>query len=70
MCGIAGFAGYGDEADLRRMTRALAHRGPDAEGLWCDPKRPVWLGHRRLSVVASRATAASLATLGAASRCW
>ena len=51
MCGIAGFAGHGDEADLRRMTLALAHRGPDAEGLWCDPERPVWLGHRRLSVV-------------------
>ena len=51
MCGIAGFAGHGDEADLRRMTLALAHRGPDAEGLWCDPERPVWLGHRRLCVV-------------------
>jgi asparagine synthase (glutamine-hydrolysing) len=51
MCGIAGFAGHGDEADLRRMTRALAHRGPDAEGLWCDPERPVRLGHRRLAVV-------------------
>ncbi len=45
MCGIAGFAGRGDEEDLRRMTRALVHRGPDAEGLWSDPEAPVHLGH-------------------------
>jgi asparagine synthase (glutamine-hydrolysing) len=51
MCGIAGFTGGGDDADLRRMTDALAHRGPDAEGHWCDPDSGVWLGHRRLSVV-------------------
>lgn len=51
MCGIAGFVGAGDEGDLRRMTGALVHRGPDAEGMASDPERGVWLGHRRLSVV-------------------
>jgi asparagine synthase (glutamine-hydrolysing) len=51
MCGIAGFTGGGNDADLRRMTDALAHRGPDAEGHWCDPDAGVWLGHRRLCVL-------------------
>lgn len=51
MCGIAGFAGPGDEACLRRMTTALAPRGPDGEGLWSDPEAGVFLGHRRLSIV-------------------
>jgi len=51
MCGIAGFIGRGDESDLRRMTEALEHRGPDAQNLWSDPEAGVWLGHRRLAVV-------------------
>ncbi len=33
------------------MQAAIAHRGPDAEGAWTDPERPVHLGHRRLSIV-------------------
>jgi asparagine synthase (glutamine-hydrolysing) len=53
MCGIAGlldptFAAV-DDACLARMTRALAARGPDGEGLWTAPG--VGLGHRRLSVI-------------------
>jgi asparagine synthase (glutamine-hydrolysing) len=51
MCGIAGFVGAGGSDVLRRMTGALTHRGPDAEGTACDPERGVWLGHRRLAVV-------------------
>ena len=51
MCGIAGFVGAGDEVDLQRMTDALVHRGPDAEGHWVDSSRAVHLGHRRLSIV-------------------
>jgi asparagine synthase (glutamine-hydrolysing) len=51
MCGIAGFAGAGSVDDLRRMTQALAHRGPDAGGSAVDPDHAVWLGHRRLVVV-------------------
>jgi asparagine synthase (glutamine-hydrolysing) len=51
MCGIAGFVGRGDAGDLRRMSAALAHRGPDAEGHWSDPDGGIYLAHRRLSVV-------------------
>jgi asparagine synthase (glutamine-hydrolysing) len=57
MCGIAGFwkpAGTNADAAmgaLRRMTDALAHRGPDADGQWVDAERGVALGHRRLSIV-------------------
>ncbi|MBZ0207520.1 MAG: asparagine synthase (glutamine-hydrolyzing) [Flavobacteriales bacterium] len=57
MCGIAGIASSdldgtgqgGAEPVVARMTAALAHRGPDAEGLWRGSK--VVLGHRRLSII-------------------
>ena len=51
MCGICGFFGPGSLDDLRRMTTAMTHRGPDAEGLWSDPGVPLFLGHRRLSII-------------------
>ncbi len=51
MCGISGFIGHGADSDLRRMTDALAHRGPDAAGYWTDPARGIYLGHRRLSIL-------------------
>jgi len=51
MCGLAGFAGPGDAADLAAMTRALAHRGPDGEGVYADPEHPIFLGHRRLAII-------------------
>jgi len=51
MCGICGFVGPGEKADLKRMTRSLSHRGPDAEGLHVDHDHPIYLGHRRLSVI-------------------
>lgn len=51
MCGIAGFVGAGEFADLQRMTDAIRHRGPDAEGHWRDEGAGVFLGHRRLSIV-------------------
>jgi len=51
MCGLAGFVGAGDRDDLTRMTAALAHRGPDGQGLFQDPQHPVFLGHRRLSII-------------------
>jgi asparagine synthase (glutamine-hydrolysing) len=37
MCGIAGIIGKvseRNEAALRRMTDAIAHRGPDSAGFW------------------------------------
>ena len=53
MCGIAGVVDpTGSAVDpevVRRMTRALAPRGPDGEGFWYAPG--VGLGHRRLSVI-------------------
>lgn len=49
MCGIAGFFGEGTRETVERMTRALTHRGPDAEGFFLEG--PVALGHRRLSIV-------------------
>jgi asparagine synthase (glutamine-hydrolysing) len=51
MCGIAGFVGRGDRTDLERMTRAIAHRGPDADGHWIEEATGVHLGHRRLAIV-------------------
>ncbi|MEP6537121.1 MAG: asparagine synthase (glutamine-hydrolyzing) [Bryobacteraceae bacterium] len=53
MCGIAGFAGGAPvpdaEAVLRRMTTAIAHRGPDDNRYYNDSS--VSLGHRRLSII-------------------
>ena len=53
MCGITGWvsgtAAGPDREVLVRMTRALAHRGPDAEGIVIDG--PAGLGHRRLSII-------------------
>lgn len=37
------------ENDLRRMLGALARRGPDGEGVWCEDG--AFWGHRRLSVI-------------------
>jgi asparagine synthase (glutamine-hydrolysing) len=33
------------------MIRALAHRGPDHEGVWTDAEAAIGFGHRRLSIV-------------------
>ena len=54
MCGINGFAGdFGPTggALLTRMNAAIAHRGPDDEGIYVDPEVPAGLGHRRLSIL-------------------
>src|SRR5260370_39225725 len=52
MCGIAGEVRFDRPPDanaVRRMTDALSHRGPDAEGFFTDG--PAALGHRRLSIL-------------------
>jgi asparagine synthase (glutamine-hydrolysing) len=53
MCGIAGIiqtdAAPVDEAVLRRMTQAIAHRGPNGEGHYVSG--PIGFGHRRLSII-------------------
>ena len=51
MCGIAGFAGRGDRLAIERMTRALAHRGPDGEGFHHEADCALHLGHRRLAIL-------------------
>jgi asparagine synthase (glutamine-hydrolysing) len=43
--------GQGGLEDLRRMTAAMVHRGPDGQGLWHEPEAAVYLGHRRLSII-------------------
>jgi asparagine synthase (glutamine-hydrolysing) len=51
MCGIAGFVGTGTRDTLEAMTRRLAHRGPDGEGLWVSEPNRVYFGHRILAIV-------------------
>lgn len=52
MCGIAGYyspSGTFRAEHLSPMAQAIAHRGPDAEGLWHDAA--CGLAHRRLSIL-------------------
>lgn len=53
MCGIAGIFNLNGEpvsaVNLRRMTDAIAHRGPDGEGFYIDSF--IGLGHRRLAIL-------------------
>jgi len=53
MCGIAGLINLDgapvSPAILKKMTDAIAHRGPDDEGQWVD--RNIGLGHRRLAII-------------------
>jgi asparagine synthase (glutamine-hydrolysing) len=57
MCGISGILNYSntnssiDESLLKRMSDAIAHRGPDDEGQFISPKRNCGFGFRRLSIV-------------------
>lgn len=51
MCGIAGFVGSGGPGDIEAMLRALLHRGPDDSGVFSLRSVPLFLGHRRLSIL-------------------
>lgn len=57
VCGICGFVSGSSnpsaalQETVRRMTRALAHRGPDGEGIWVDGSAGAAFGHRRLAVI-------------------
>ena len=56
MCGVAGFWAPGRDiadgrATLVAMTDAIRHRGPDADGHWCDEAAGLYLGHRRLAIL-------------------
>jgi len=62
MCGIAGiiqpFNGSYNQDRVKKMTDALAHRGPDGDGYWQNADATVLLGHRRLSIIDLSAAAA------------
>ena len=53
MCGICGIFNLNGEpvspVNLRKMTDAIAHRGPDGEGFYIDSF--IGLGHRRLAII-------------------
>jgi asparagine synthase (glutamine-hydrolysing) len=57
MCGIVGIKTSRESrvplvprADFEEMTNTLAHRGPDAHGVWYRADLGIALGHRRLSI--------------------
>ena len=67
MCGIGGILRFADAADrpsaemrgrLEAMNTAMAHRGPDGEGVWVHERGSVGLAHRRLAIVDLSADAA------------
>lgn len=54
MCGIAGVYNFRssqevEKALVQRMTDVIAHRGPDADGVYVNGA--IGLGHRRLSII-------------------
>lgn len=53
MCGLLGYYAWKGAcpplAELCHLTEMLRHRGPDAGGYWTEG--PVFLGHRRLSII-------------------
>ena len=61
MCGIAGIVGPGaaEHVDaVARMTAAMAHRGPDGDGLYSAPSGQCVFGHRRLAILDPSTSAA------------
>jgi asparagine synthase (glutamine-hydrolysing) len=54
MCGIAGIIQASSKyslQDVKKMTDALSHRGPDGEGFWQDSNGMILFGHRRLAII-------------------
>lgn len=56
MCGIAGKAYFGRNrevhpSELKLMSDAIAHRGPDDEGIYISKNRNVGVASRRLAVI-------------------
>ena len=55
MCGFSGYLNLNagnaipDDRALRASARAIAHRGPDDEGIWYEG--PLGMAHRRLSIL-------------------
>lgn len=53
MCGIAGIFTTDriDPGLLARMAEAVAHRGPDDQGIWLDEGAGIGFAHRRLAIL-------------------
>jgi asparagine synthase (glutamine-hydrolysing) len=55
MCGIAGIFRFSSKivnaSEIKSLTDAISHRGPDGEGCWIHPHHFLGLGHRRLSIL-------------------
>lgn len=56
MCGLAGFVDGRDRGAppavlAGAMAETLRHRGPDDEGVWCDPDAGFAVGFRRLAIL-------------------
>ena len=53
MCGITGLLNFKGNpvspVTLKKMTDAIAHRGPDGEGHWIE--KNIGIGHRRLAII-------------------
>jgi len=54
MCGITGIVDFSTDNSnhlvaIKKMNDAIAHRGPNSEGIWNDTH--CFLGHRRLSII-------------------
>lgn len=74
MCGVLAILRLSPEARLpsrERMERALAamaHRGPDGQGLWIDEAAGIALGHRRLAIRGGASGAQPIASADGAIR--
>jgi asparagine synthase (glutamine-hydrolysing) len=66
MCGITGIINLDnspiEESLIRSMTEAIAHRGPDGDGIFIDGN--IALGHRRLSILDTSSNGAQPMTSG------
>jgi len=57
MCGINGIYNFSHrqlhdgELLIKKMNKAIAHRGPDDTGVWSDAESGIYLGHQRLSIL-------------------
>jgi asparagine synthase (glutamine-hydrolysing) len=57
MCGITGIFNYSQspnllsESLLKQMTRVIAHRGPDDDGIYISPNQLLGFGFRRLAII-------------------
>ena len=56
MCGIVGGIAI-EQSRIGRALQKMAHRGPDAQGIWSCAEEDVVLGHVRLSIIDLTTTA-------------